>query len=83
MGYRPNRHTKNLRNRIIMKIPEEIRTKIAEMDQIANELKEWYQDQPDIDSMDDSEQDIDYFIIDVLDELQGKITEIQENQGWI
>lgn len=71
-----------------MNIPDEIRKKIAEMDQLANELKEWYQDYQTENDMDyvidhDHEQDVDYFINDVLDEVQEKITTIQENQGWI
>jgi hypothetical protein len=54
---------------------EEIRSDINHLDQIAGEVRDYISD---ADAMEEC-----YDIIDALDELQGKITELQERQKWI
>jgi len=54
---------------------EEIRSDINKLDSIAGEVRDFIYD------IDDTEEC--YEIIDAIDELQAKITELQERQEWI
>ena len=54
---------------------EEIRSDINKLDSIAGEVRDFIYD------IDDTEES--YEILDAIDELQAKITELQERQKWI
>ncbi len=54
---------------------EEIRSDINKLDSLASEVRDSIYD------IDDTEES--YEILDAIDELQAKITELQERQKWI
>ena len=58
---------------------KEIRTEISELDQKASTLLENLSNE--ISNFEDESQIEE--LIEILDELQSKITSIQETQGWI
>lgn len=65
-----------------MKLPEDIRAKLGELDNLAGQILEYLYDESE--SLAKIPESVIFDDLDnTLQELQGQITEIQEQQGWI
>ena len=61
------------------KIPDDIRSKIAQLDELVGAIKEWFEDNREFDYNDNYRDDFQQS----LETLQDDITTIQEKEGWI
>jgi len=65
-----------------MDIPQEIRSKIAQMDALAEEIHDWFVNEDDNDELSITQENRETFCY-ALAEIQGAITQIQTDEGWI
>lgn len=63
-----------------MELPQELRSKINELDELAESIREELQDIIMMDSRSNPERDT---FIEALQTMQDEVTNIQEAEGWI